>query len=70
MVWRLARDLWQAHQPATDGFCGQCGRANELYPCPPARLTIEGMAYACGLLTESGGSADVRHPWHRQSGRW
>jgi hypothetical protein len=70
LVWRLARDLWQTHQPAVDGFCQQCGRANELYPCPPSRLALDGMAYACGVSTESGGWAEFLRRRHRQSGQW
>jgi hypothetical protein len=70
LVWRLARGLWQAHQPAADGFCGQCGRANELYPCPPARLALDGMAYACDISTGSGGWEEFLRRRRRQSGRW
>ncbi|MGC9670624.1 hypothetical protein ACNTMW_29275 [Planosporangium sp. 12N6] len=70
MVWRLARGLWQAHQPAVDGFCQQCGRANRLYPCPPSRLALQGLAYACGVPAEAGGWAEYLRRRHRQTGRW
>jgi hypothetical protein len=68
-VWRLARQLWQAHQPAADGFCSQCGPANQLYPCPPSRLALDGMAYASGRATESDDPAATERR-RRQRGHW
>jgi hypothetical protein len=64
LVWRLARALWQAHRPSVDGFCQQCGQASQLYPCPPVRLALDGMAYACDVPADSGGWAEFLHRRH------
>ncbi|MGC9668633.1 hypothetical protein ACNTMW_19010, partial [Planosporangium sp. 12N6] len=62
---------WDATQPSSvDGFCQQCGRTNQLYPCPPSRLALQGLAYACGVPADAGGWAEYLRRRHRQTGRW
>jgi hypothetical protein len=45
LLWRVSRALWQAHQPATDGFCigEQCRAETELWPCRTYRLAVVGL---------------------------
>lgn len=62
LLWRVARALWEAHQPDTHGWCevSACRRRNERHPCPHSAMALEALHAASVTPTARPWIAEVR----------